>query len=174
MNRMHLVPYSSPGTTLVSADFSNNAVIHTRSEDETRGYLAKAADIYHDPNPQIIRRAAIDSPRRYEQRIIIRYLQPPDLPPPGVIALLDISSVAFLSLSRPLPHFSRSSLKRDDHHNYQHLHRWWSANEHPLHLHHLRSFFANDHPHRHPLFQLKRVKEHHLDRPNAICTGVCF
>ena len=118
MNRMHLVPYSSPGTTLVSADASTNNVIHTRSEDETRGYLAKAADIYHDPNPQIVHRPALDSPRRYEQRIIVRYLQPPDLPPPGVIAFLGIPSLTFR------PHFSHSSSKRDDHHSYQHRHRW--------------------------------------------------
>ena len=97
MNRLHLVPYSSPGTTLISNDFNHNAVIHTRSQDETNDYLAKAADIYHDPNPQIIRRAAIDSPRRYEQRIIVRYLQPPDLPPPGVAYMsFNLSSNAIL------------------------------------------------------------------------------
>lgn len=84
LNRLNLVPYSSPGTTLVSNEFNNNAVIHTRSQDETNEYLAKTADIYRDPNPQILRRSAIDSPRRYEQRIIVRYLQPPDLQPPGV------------------------------------------------------------------------------------------
>jgi len=87
LNRLNLVPYSSPGTTLVSNEYNNNAVIHTRSQDETNDYLAKTVDIYRDPNPQILRRSAIDSPRRYEQRIIVRYLQPPDLQPPGPLII---------------------------------------------------------------------------------------
>lgn len=43
-----------------------------------------ATPLFHDPNPQIIRRPAQTGPLTYTQNIQIRFLQPPPLPPPGV------------------------------------------------------------------------------------------
>jgi hypothetical protein len=45
-------------------------------------------NLYQDPNPQIIRRAAQGGQLTYTQNIKIRFLQPPPVPPPGVKSLL--------------------------------------------------------------------------------------
>lgn len=86
------MPYSAYGTKSIAND-SNGLEIHTGSQNETNEYLAKRTDIYKDPNPQIIRRPATDGSRTYEQRILVRYLQPPEVPPPGVIGSLFFVSV---------------------------------------------------------------------------------
>jgi hypothetical protein len=60
--------------------------IQTSSAQQTNAHLTQTASgIYNDPNPQIIRRAAIQGPITYQQRILVRFLQPPAVPPPGVI-----------------------------------------------------------------------------------------
>jgi len=41
-------------------------------------------NVYKDPNPQIIKRAAIGGAVTYQQKILVRFLQPPPVPPPGV------------------------------------------------------------------------------------------
>lgn len=45
---------------------------------------SNAQALFHDPNPQIMRRPATDPPRTYTQRVFVRFLQPPPVPPPGV------------------------------------------------------------------------------------------
>jgi len=60
-------------------------VIETNSLEETNRYLERAVDIYKDSDPLIIRKATVESPVTYQQRILVRYFQPPDVPPPGVI-----------------------------------------------------------------------------------------
>ena len=98
--------YSYGTTTGTSSD----AVIHTNSSEETHRYLERSAhNIYVDPNPQIIRRSHTDGPIRAEQRVTIRYLQPPPLPPPEVMP----STVYKCSLSNLLfilaNHYQRSA-----------------------------------------------------------------
>jgi len=77
--------YSTYETVTVSSDLTNEKVIETHSLEETNRFLERAVNIYKDPNPLIIRKVAIESPVTYQQRIFVRYLQPPDVPPPGVI-----------------------------------------------------------------------------------------
>jgi hypothetical protein len=61
-------------------------VIHTSSSEETKRYLERfGANVYVDRNPQIIRRATTERPETYEQRVFLRCLQPPPLPPVEVM-----------------------------------------------------------------------------------------
>lgn len=82
---------SSYDTTITSRNFVNEKVIRTSSTDETNRYLATSIDhIYKDLNPKIIRRAATDRPVTYEQRVLVRYLQPPPLPPPEPLIIKEV------------------------------------------------------------------------------------
>ena len=61
-------------------------MIHTSSSEETMRYLERSGHhVYVDRNPQMIRRGTTERPERYEQRVILRCLQPPPLPPPEVM-----------------------------------------------------------------------------------------
>ncbi len=61
-------------------------MIHTSSPEETKRYLERSGtNIYVDHNPQIIRRPTSERPVTYEQRVLIRCLHPPPLPPPEVM-----------------------------------------------------------------------------------------
>ncbi|CAF1216513.1 unnamed protein product [Rotaria sordida] len=81
--------YAAYGTTAAS-DLVSGTVINTSSLEETNEYLEKSADIYKDPNPQIIRQAATASPVTYEQRVHVRYLQPPAVPEPGPLIIKEV------------------------------------------------------------------------------------
>ncbi len=60
--------------------------IDTYSEKETNQRLAElAGKIYLTNQPNIIKEPRCDTAVTYEQRISIQYLQPPALPPPGVM-----------------------------------------------------------------------------------------
>ncbi|CAF1634871.1 unnamed protein product [Rotaria sp. Silwood1] len=83
--------YASYETTAVSNQLINHQVINTSSSEETEAYLEKSASlIYKDPNPRIIRRATSEGPVRYAQRIFVRYLQPPAVPPPGPLIIKEV------------------------------------------------------------------------------------
>ncbi|CAF1021868.1 unnamed protein product [Rotaria sordida] len=84
--------YTPYGTTTAAASRSiNDAVIHTNSLEETNQYLEKLANnIYKDPNPQIIRRATTEAPVSHEQRVFVRYLQPPAVPSPGPLIIKEV------------------------------------------------------------------------------------
>ncbi|CAF1324989.1 unnamed protein product [Rotaria magnacalcarata] len=82
---------NSYDTTITSRNFISEKVIRTSSADETNRYLATSVDhIYKDLNPKIIRRAATDRPVTYEQRVLVRYLQPPPLPPPEPLIIKEV------------------------------------------------------------------------------------
>ena len=69
-----------------SSELTGGAAIRTSTAQETNAYLSQTATgIFNDPDPQIIRRAATEGPVTYQQRILVRFLQPPAVPPPGVI-----------------------------------------------------------------------------------------
>ena len=73
-------------TAAASSELAGGAAIQTISEQQTTAYLAQqATGVYNDPNPQIVRRAATEGPITYQQKILVRFLQPPAVPPPGVI-----------------------------------------------------------------------------------------
>ncbi|CAF2589127.1 unnamed protein product [Rotaria sp. Silwood2] len=83
--------YISCGSTAVASEMINDTVIRTNSSEETNQYLEKSANnIYKDPNPQIIRRATTECPVTYEQRVSVRYLQPPAVPPPGPLIIKEV------------------------------------------------------------------------------------
>jgi len=81
---------STYGTVGVDERISSETVIQTNSLEETDRYLERAVDIYKDPTPEIIRRTAMENPVTYEQRVLVRYLQPPRLPPPGPLIVKQI------------------------------------------------------------------------------------
>ncbi|CAF0970193.1 unnamed protein product [Rotaria sordida] len=79
--------YSSYGTRR----WIDDTVIDTNSAEETNYYLEKSGtNIYHDPNPKIIRRARSASPVTLEQRVHVRYFQPPAIPPPGPLIIKEV------------------------------------------------------------------------------------
>ncbi|CAF0964998.1 unnamed protein product [Rotaria sordida] len=83
--------YASYETTAVASELSNDTTIHTSSLEETNEYLEKLANnIYKDPNPRIIRQATTEKPVTLQQRVLIRYLQPPAVPPPGPLIIKEV------------------------------------------------------------------------------------
>ncbi len=61
------------------------------SSTQVQQYATDSQGLFNDPNPQIIRRAAIGGVQTYTQNIRVRFLQPPAVPPPGVSHLSDFS-----------------------------------------------------------------------------------
>ncbi len=61
------------------------------SSTQVQQYATDSQGLFNDPNPQIIRRAAIGGIQTYTQNIRVRFLQPPPIPPPGVSNLYDFS-----------------------------------------------------------------------------------
>jgi hypothetical protein len=47
-------------------------------------YATDAQGLFKDPNPEIVRRPAPGGAQTYTQRITVKFLQPPAIPPPGV------------------------------------------------------------------------------------------
>ena len=76
---------SATNSAFVNAsDSSSNNLGQQSTSTLTTSYPTDAQGIYQDPNPQIIRRPAVEGSKRYVQRVIVKFLQPPPLPPPGV------------------------------------------------------------------------------------------
>lgn len=80
---------SGYNSTFATADRTSEqnsaATIQTNSIQQTNEYLSQTAtNIFNDPNPQIVRRATTEGPVTYQQKILVRFLQPPPVPPPGV------------------------------------------------------------------------------------------
>ena len=70
-------------TSVVGAS-STSDIVYTRSATETERYLDNHG-ISLCKNPDVIRRTVVGKPVEYEQRVCLRYLQPPPLPSPGVM-----------------------------------------------------------------------------------------
>ncbi|CAF0862551.1 unnamed protein product [Didymodactylos carnosus] len=49
-----------------------------------------AGGLFNDPNPQIIRRAAAGGAVTYKQNILVKFLQPPPVPPPGPLIIKEV------------------------------------------------------------------------------------
>ncbi|CAF2657893.1 unnamed protein product [Rotaria sp. Silwood2] len=72
--------YRHRETTTVTSDLANEMPIKSGSVEETNRYLRSlGSSVYVDSNPQIIRRPTFERPVTYEQRIMLRCLQPPPL-----------------------------------------------------------------------------------------------
>ncbi len=50
-------------------------------------YATDAQGLFKDPNPEVIRRPAPGGIQTLTQRVVVRFLQPPPVPPPGVSVL---------------------------------------------------------------------------------------
>ncbi|CAM4748479.1 unnamed protein product [Rotaria magnacalcarata] len=83
--------YRDPGSSLnaacgskrASGSYINNAPIHSSSSQETNQYLQHCGtDVYLKSKPEIIHDATTDAPVTYKQRVSLRCLEPPPLPPP--------------------------------------------------------------------------------------------
>lgn len=70
------------------ASLAGNASYNfSSSEQQASGatvYATDAQGLFKDPNPQVIRRPAAGGVQTFTQRVVVRFLQPPPVPPPGV------------------------------------------------------------------------------------------
>ena len=63
---------------------ATNGFVQQSSSAATTTYATDAQGLFQDPNPEVIRRPATEGTRSYVQRVVVRFLQPPPVPPPGV------------------------------------------------------------------------------------------
>jgi hypothetical protein len=78
--------YDPYGTTIPTREFNGDTTIDTYSSEETRQYLAKRAnDVYIDPDAKSTDDNTTERLITREQQVVLRHLQPPTLPPPGVM-----------------------------------------------------------------------------------------
>lgn len=82
----------------------------------TTTYATDAQGLFKDPNPEVIRRPAAGGLQTFTQRVMVRFLQPPPVPPPGV------STKRTANIFQTGFRFSRSSSKKFVHHNHHHHH----------------------------------------------------
>ena len=79
-NRYERYRYKDSITVL--SDLATDMPIKSSSVEETRQYLRRfGSSVFVDPNPQIIRRPTTENAVTYEQKVLLRCLQPPLLPP---------------------------------------------------------------------------------------------
>ena len=84
-NNTYQYNYSSSQNIGRTGDFNDNVVVYTKTPEETNEYLNQIAnDIHPISKAQIIREVMPQSEAINNQLISIRFLKPPDLPPPGV------------------------------------------------------------------------------------------
>ncbi|CAF1256184.1 unnamed protein product, partial [Didymodactylos carnosus] len=69
------------GTTSFESSSQNTSVQH---------YATDAKGLFQDPNPQIIKRQAPGGAITYKQNIMVRFLQPPAIPPPGPLIIKEV------------------------------------------------------------------------------------
>ena len=70
--------------SLLANDQALSSGSFTQQSSSSATYATDAQGLYKDPNPQVVRRAALGGPQTYTQRISVRFLKPPPVPPPGV------------------------------------------------------------------------------------------
>ncbi|UJR18953.1 hypothetical protein I4U23_022082 [Adineta vaga] len=90
IRRLQQNTYDTRGSVTVAGDFTNESVIETHSLEETNRYLERSVDIYKDRNPLVIQKAVTDKPITYQQRVLVRYLQPPAVRPPGPLVIKQV------------------------------------------------------------------------------------
>ena len=70
---------------LASGSVGASSFEQQSSSVATATYATDAQGLFQDPNPEVIRRPAREGAQNYIQRVVVRFLQPPPVPPPGVI-----------------------------------------------------------------------------------------
>ncbi|CAF0895562.1 unnamed protein product [Rotaria sp. Silwood1] len=79
---------------LSGAFLANNTGYSASSlEEQSSSSTTYAVDnqgLYKDPNPEVIQRPAPGGPQTYTQRVLIRFLQPPAVPPPGPLIIKEV------------------------------------------------------------------------------------
>ncbi|CAF3738046.1 unnamed protein product [Rotaria sp. Silwood1] len=85
---------TSYGLPTASGELFGDTAIHTSSVHQPNQYLSQSAkNIYFDPDPQIVRRATTEGPIIYQQKILVRFLQPPAIPSPGPLIIKEVRPV---------------------------------------------------------------------------------
>ncbi|CAF3025323.1 unnamed protein product [Rotaria sp. Silwood2] len=83
--------YASYGYAVTSGRWSSDTAINTTTTEETNEYLRRSnSGLFIDHNPRIIRREAVEGPVTLEQRVVVRYLQPPPVPEPGPLIIKEV------------------------------------------------------------------------------------
>ncbi|CAF1456067.1 unnamed protein product [Adineta ricciae] len=88
--RLQQNAYSTRESVAVVNGFTNETVIETHSVEETNRFLERTANICRDPDPIVIRKTVADRPVTYQQRVLVRYLQPPPAPAPGPLIIKEV------------------------------------------------------------------------------------
>ena len=78
--------YAAAATSSSGLGQTGGAALEASSEEQLT-QITSASGLFHDPNPKVIRREAIGGAVTYQQKILVRFLQPPPIPPPGVSRL---------------------------------------------------------------------------------------
>ncbi|UJR34596.1 hypothetical protein I4U23_027372 [Adineta vaga] len=81
--------YAYDRTLNIVGGSSTGDIVHTTSASETDRYL-DSHGISLCKSPNVIQRTEYGASAEYEQRVCLRYLQPPPLPPPGPLTIEEI------------------------------------------------------------------------------------
>ncbi|CAF4568077.1 unnamed protein product [Rotaria sp. Silwood1] len=77
-------------SSIINAGLGSVNYLSTPQWTGYQRYATDARGLYQDPNPQIIRRPAPGGGLTYAQRIRLRFLQPPPVPPPGPLIIKEV------------------------------------------------------------------------------------
>ncbi|CAF0890628.1 unnamed protein product [Adineta steineri] len=77
-------------STSYDAGVTANASLESSVSAQQLNQNISTSGLFVDPNPQIIRRAATGGAVTYQQKILVRFLQPPPCPPPGPLIIKEI------------------------------------------------------------------------------------
>lgn len=102
--------------SVAQASSTSDNTIYTKNTAETERYL-DSQGITLCKGSDVIRKTVLGDPTDYEQRVCLRYLQPPPLPKPGVIKYMSANL-----FSPNIYNFSHLLLKK-----YENQ-RWWNPN----------------------------------------------
>ncbi|CAF1664404.1 unnamed protein product, partial [Adineta ricciae] len=88
--RLQQNTYTTRESVAVVNSFTNETVIETHSSEETNRFLERTANICKDPDPIVVQKTVADRPVTYQQRVLVRYLQPPAVQPPGPLIIKEV------------------------------------------------------------------------------------
>lgn len=77
------------GNTAAAASGASSSMEFTGQAAGT-AYATDAQGVFQDPNPQVIKRAALGGPQVFTQRVMVRFLQPPPVPAPGPLIIKEV------------------------------------------------------------------------------------
>ncbi|CAF0939709.1 unnamed protein product [Rotaria sordida] len=74
----------------LASDAAFSASSLEQQSSASAAYATDSQGLYQDPNPEVIRRPAPGGLQTYTQRVLIRFLQPPAVPPPGPLVIKEV------------------------------------------------------------------------------------